>query len=291
MRLLVPGGRGQLGRDVAALATVRGHEVSAPGSGELDVTDARAVNAAVAAVGAGGVVINCAAYTKVDDAETETDAAAAGNETGPRLLARACSTAGVRMLHLSTDYVFAGAADAPYEPDDVTGPRSVYGRTKLAGERAVLAELPGAQVVRTAWVYGAHGGNFVTTMTRLEAERDTVDVVDDQHGSPTWTADLAAGLLELTERPGLPGGVLHATNSGATTWFGLARAVFAELGADPERVRPTTTAAFPRPAPRPGFSVLSDRAWRAAGLTPLPGWRDALHRFLQPTRSSTADKP
>ncbi len=277
MRLLIPGGRGQLGTDLAEQARAAGHDATAPGSAELDVTDAAAVDAAVAGM---DVVVNCAAHTAVDAAEGEPGAAAAINETGAANLARACASHGVRLVHVSTDYVFPGDATSPYEPGDPTGPRSVYGRTKLAGEQAVLAALPSAHVVRTAWVYGPHGGNFVATMARLESVKDTLDVVDDQLGSPTFTGDLAAGLLELAGRTDLPGGVLHAAGAGETTWCGLARAVFAELGADPERVHPTTTDAFPRPAPRPAYSVLSGKAWAAAGLTPLPEWRDALHRFV-----------
>jgi len=142
-----------------------------------------------------------------------------------------------------------------------------------------------AYVVRTAWVYGETGANFVKTMARLERQRETVDVVDDQRGSPTWSRQLAAGLVELAGS-GAPAGVYHCTNGGETTWCGLARAVFAELGADPERVRPTTTAAFPRPAPRPAYGVLSDAKWRAAGLTPLPAWREALAAALRASRSA-----
>ncbi|GAB2911974.1 dTDP-4-dehydrorhamnose reductase [Rhodococcus aerolatus] len=279
--LLVTGGRGQLGTELAGLATGLGVEVSAPGSAELDVTDADAVDAAVARLGAGGVVVSCAAHTAVDAAETEVERATALNATAPGVLAAACARHGARLVHVSTDYVFAGDAREPYGPDAPTGPRTVYGRTKLAGERAVLAALPGAHVVRTAWVYGAHGPNFVATMARLERERDTVGVVADQVGSPTWTADLAAGLLELAGRDDLPGGVLHATGAGTASWWDLARAVFGELGADPERVLPVTTADFPRPAPRPAYSVLSDAAWVGAGLAPLPPWRDALHRFVR----------
>lgn len=280
MRLLVAGGRGQLGSDVAQRAQAAGHQVSAPGSADLDITDADAVDAAVRDVGAGGVVLNCAAHTAVDAAESEPEQASAVNEAGPRLLARACARHGARLVHVSTDYVFPGDGDTPYEPGDRTGPGSVYGQTKLAGERAVLAELPDAHVVRTAWVYGRNGSNFVSTMIRLEGERETVTVVDDQVGSPTWSADLAAGLLELATRTDLPGRLRHATNAGATTWCGFAKAIFAELGADPSRVQPCTTADFPRPAPRPAYSVLSDRSWRSAGLTPLPAWDDALRRYL-----------
>ncbi len=180
-------------------------------------------------------------------------------------------------MHVSTDYVFAGDAERPYEVDDPTEPRSAYGRTKLAGEQAVRQLLPeSAYVVRTAWVYGAAGRNFVKTMVAMERTRPTIQVVDDQRGAPTWSADLARGLVELA-RSDAPAGVYHCTGSGDTTWFGLTQAIFAEVDADPARVEPTTTDAFPRPAPRPVYSVLSHASWGAAGLTPMPHWRDALH--------------
>ncbi|GLZ35691.1 NAD(P)-dependent oxidoreductase [Lentzea sp. NBRC 105346] len=269
--IVVPGGRGQLGSDLAAASP----EVRALSSAELDVTDPAAVAEAVVAADA---VINCAAYTAVDAAETDEDRAFQVNAVGPGLLAAACAERGVPFVHVSTDYVFAGDANRPYEPTDPTGPKTAYGRTKLAGEERVLAA--GGWVVRTAWVYGATGNNFVKTMARLESERDTVSVVDDQRGSPTWSADLAAGLLQLLEiRPAQR--LLHATGGGDTTWFGFTRAIFEELGADPARVLPCTTADFPRPAPRPAYSVLSGKAWADAGLTPLPAWRDALARFAR----------
>jgi dTDP-4-dehydrorhamnose reductase len=286
LALLVPGGTGQLGRELAGLAPA-GALVRAPGHKELNLTQAGAVVEAVTgladAAGAAGlapVVINAAAYTAVDAAETDESNAFAVNADGPRVLAAACSSHGVPLLHVSTDYVFPGSADQPYEVDDPVGPRSVYGLTKLAGEDAVLGSGASAWVVRTAWVYGAYGGNFVKTMIRLAGERDTLSVVDDQRGSPTWTADLAAGLLELAERavgeepPSQR--VLHCTGAGDTTWFGFARAIFGELGTDPERVKPCGTADFPRPAPRPAYSVLSNKSWQAAGLTPLRDWRSAL---------------
>ncbi|ACU40148.1 dTDP-4-dehydrorhamnose reductase [Actinosynnema pretiosum subsp. pretiosum] len=281
--LLVPGGRGQLGQDL--LAT--GGRVRALSSAELDITDADAVADRVSefaawarAEGLAPVVVNAAAYTAVDDAETDEDRALAVNALGPELLALACREHDVPLLHVSTDYVFPGDATAPYEPDDVTGPRSAYGRTKLAGERRALAAWDRTWVVRTAWVYGAGGPNFVKTMARLAGQRESLSVVDDQRGSPTWSADLAAGLVELaaaTTGPAAPAQrVLHATGGGETTWFGLARAVFEELGLDPERVRPCGTEDFPRPAPRPAYSVLSPKAWESAGLTPLRPWREAL---------------
>ncbi len=284
--LLVTGGRGQLGTDLAALGA-RAGTVRAPGSSELDITSDTAVRAAIARLVDDGdhpIVVNAAAYTAVDAAETDEETAHLVNAHGPALLARTCAEFGVPLIHVSTDYVFAGDATHPYEPGDPTGPRSVYGHTKLAGEQAVLADAERSWVVRTAWVYGETGGNFVKTIARLEGERPTLSVVDDQRGSPTWSYDLAAGLLDLVRAiaDGRPPAdrVLHRTGGGETTWFGLARAVFEELGADPERVHPCTTEDFPRPAPRPAYSVLSDRTWLAAGLVPPLAWRTALTRFF-----------
>ncbi len=276
MRVLVTGARGQLGADLVAVLGARADtDVVELGRRELDVADLPAVDRAVA-THRPDVVVNAAAYTAVDAAESDEQAAYHVNAVGPGCLAAALARHGGRLVHVSTDYVFAGDAREPYDVGAPAQPRSAYGRTKLAGELAVRELLPAAgSVVRTAWVYGAAGGNFVKTMARLAAQRDTVEVVDDQHGSPTWSADLAAGLAELALSDA-PAGTYHLTNTGETTWFGLARAVFEELGLDPDRVRPTTTAAFPRPAPRPAYSVLSDAAWRAAGLTPLRDWRSAL---------------
>ncbi len=288
MALLVPGGRGQLGRDLARLvAAERGCLVHAPGSAELDVTDAEAVTDAVESfdetardAGLKPVVINAAAYTAVDKAEDDGARAAAVNAGGAAALAESCRDRHMPLVHVSTDYVFAGDNDVAYEPEDPTAPRTVYGRTKLDGERAVLE--PGAQswVVRTAWVYGARGANFVKTMARLERERETLTVVDDQTGSPTWSADLARGLVELAgrvaHRQGPARRVLHCTNADRASWFDFARAVFSELGADPERVRPCSSAEYPTRAHRPAFSVLSGDAWREAGCTPLRPWREAL---------------
>lgn len=285
LALLVPGGRGQLGQDVVA-ATPADGLVHAPSSAELDLTDAAVVADAVAVFAASArdaglrpVVVNAAAYTAVDAAETDADRAFEVNAVGPGHLAASCREHDVPLLHVSTDYVFPGDGTKPYEPNDATGPRSVYGRTKLAGEERVLSTWDRSWVVRTAWVYGEHGGNFVKTMARLAATNDTLSVVDDQVGSPTWSLDLAHGLLELAaavSSGGTPPRVLHATGGGETTWCGFARAIFAELGLDPERVRPCGTADFPRPAPRPAYSVLSGRAWADAGLTPLRHWRQAL---------------
>jgi dTDP-4-dehydrorhamnose reductase len=275
--LLVTGSHGQLGRAFLARAAASGVPVRGVGSTELDITDPVA---AAATIEPGAVVINCAAYTAVDAAESDEARAAAVNGTGPGVLAATCADKGAHLIHVSTDYVFAGDATEPYRTDAATGPRTAYGRTKLAGERAVLAALPSAHVVRTAWVYTGEGTDFVATMRRLERERDTVRVVDDQRGSPTYSHDLADGLLELAARTDLPGGVLHATNGGDATWFDLAQAVFAEVGADPARVQPCGSDEFVRPAPRPAYSVLDGGGWARAGLTPLRPWRDALHAAI-----------
>ena len=286
LALLVTGAGGQLADDL--LTEVRtGTDVFARGlkRADLDITDAFDVQDMVLGwdriVRSDNpehrlVVVNCAAYTAVDAAETDEETAYAVNAAGPALLATACEKVGARMIHVSTDYVFPGDATQPYEVDDATGPKGAYGRTKLAGELAVREILPEASyVVRTSWLYGAGGKNFVKTMARLERERETVSVVADQQGSPTWSRDLAAGLLALAGSD-VPAGTFHATNRGETTWHGFARAVFEELGADPERVLPTTTEAYPVPAPRPAYSVLSPRAWDEAGLPPLQDWRAAL---------------
>lgn len=282
MRWLITGAGGMLGHDVVEEVTRRGEEVVGLDRAALDITRSAAVDTAVRDHRP-DLVVNCAAYTAVDDAESDEARALEINGDGPRLLARACAAHGSRLIHVSTDYVFSGEARAtPYPEDHPTDPRTAYGRTKLAGERAVLEELPGASaVVRTAWLYGVHGANFVRTMIGLEARRDTVDVVDDQRGQPTWSADVAERIADLGVRLGPDAhGVFHATNSGEATWYELAREVFSLVGADPDRVRPTSSAAFPRPAPRPAYSALAHRRWQEIGL-PLPrDWRSALHEAL-----------
>ncbi|HEV7828763.1 MAG TPA: dTDP-4-dehydrorhamnose reductase [Pseudonocardiaceae bacterium] len=283
LSLLVTGGRGQLGRDLVAAATRAGiSRIRAPGSAELDITDSAAVSDAVAAAAAGGtrlVVINTAAYTAVDAAEREGAVRAhAVNAEGPENLARVCLIHQAHLLQVSTDYVFAGEQNGPNLVDDPTVPRTVYGSTKLAGERAVLCSGARVHVVRTAWLYGAHGGNFVRTMARLARGDEPVRVVDDQRGNPTWTADLADGLIALAVAADrVPVRVLHCVNAATTTWFGLARAIFTEIGADPDRVQPCSTREFARPAPRPANSALDTAGWAAAGLPELRHWRHALH--------------
>ncbi|MEU1316603.1 dTDP-4-dehydrorhamnose reductase [Streptomyces tibetensis] len=282
MTWLITGAGGMLGRDVVEELTSRGESVVGLDRAALDITDPAAVDAAVRRHRP-DLVVNCAAYTAVDDAETDEARALEINGEGPRLLARSCAAHGARLIHVSTDYVFSGEArTTPYPEDHPTGPRTAYGRTKLAGEQAVLEELPGASaIVRTAWLYGVHGANFVRTMIGLEARRDTLDVVDDQRGQPTWSADVAGRIADLGPRLGPDAhGIFHATSTGEATWFDLAREVFSLIGADPERVRPTSSAAFPRPAPRPAYSALAHRRWQEIGLPPPRDWRSALHEAL-----------
>ncbi|MGW6704870.1 dTDP-4-dehydrorhamnose reductase [Streptomyces sp. NPDC054956] len=287
-RWLVTGAAGMLGQDVLAVLKDAGIEAAGLGRADLDITDPASVRAAVEGA---AVVVNCAAWTDVDGAESAEEAATAVNGTGVRVLAEACAAAGARLLHVSTDYVLPGDATEPYAEDAATGPVNAYGRSKLVGEQAVAELLPqDGYVVRTAWLYGEHGPNFVATMLKLAAQRDTLDVVDDQHGQPTWSYALARRLVEL----GLaaldgraPGGVYHGTASGRTTWFGLARETYRLSGLDPERIRPTDSTAFVRPAVRPSFSVLRHDRWSAAGLEPLADWRVQLAEAI--TRPAFAD--
>lgn len=276
LRWLVTGAGGMLGRD---LVDVLGPaNVTALPRADLDIRDGAAVAAAVAGQ---DIVVNTAGWTDVDGAEAHEAEATEVNGTAVAVLARACEVAGARLLHMSTDYVFPGDADRPYPEDAATGPVNAYGRGKLAGEQAALAR--SGYVVRTSWLYGAHGRNFVATMLKLADERDEVTVVDDQRGQPTWSHDLARRLVDLGARAvggQAPAGVYHGTASGATTWFELAREVFAGAGHDPARVRPTTSDRLVRPARRPAYSVLGHDRWAAAGLPPMADWRDMLHRAL-----------
>jgi len=277
-RWLVVGSAGMLGRQLVADLTAAGANVSTLTRSQLDVTDAPAVTAAVREAGA-DIVVNTTAYTAVDAAETDEAQALAVNGDGPANLAAACAATGSGLLHMSTDYVFPGDATTPYAEDARTGPATAYGRTKLVGEQRVRELLPDrSAIVRTAWLYGPGGANFVSTMLRLERERDHVDVVDDQHGQPTSTAVVSKALRDLGPlvAAGAAAGAFHATCSGATTWFGLARKAFELAGADPDRVRPTDSSTFKRPAPRPSYSVLSHARWAEVGLRAPLDWEQAL---------------
>jgi dTDP-4-dehydrorhamnose reductase len=271
MRLLVTGAAGMLGRDVVAAAQEAGHDVAALARAELDITDAAAVRDAIAAARP-DAVINCAAWTDVDGAEAHEAEATAVNGAGAGNVAAAAGDALV--VHVSSDYVFDGTASEPYTEDAATGPRSAYGRSKLAGERAVSEAGGRAAIVRASWLFGPHGRNFVDTMRRLGAERDELAVVDDQVGCPTYTGHLAAALVEIAER-GVTG-VMHVAGGGRCSWFDLAEATFEETGVT-VRVRPQSTADTGRPAPRPAFSALAS----TRGDAPvLPPWREGLRAHL-----------
>jgi dTDP-4-dehydrorhamnose reductase len=270
MRLLVTGAAGMLGRDVVAAAGDAGHEVVALARADLDITDSAAVHAAVHAARP-DAVINCAAWTDVDGAEAAEEEATAVNGTAAGYLA----AAGALLVQVSTDYVFDGRAREPYAEDAPPAPQSAYGRSKLAGERAVAAAAPDrSAIVRSSWLFGPHGRNFVDTMRRLAAERDEIAVVDDQVGCPTYTGHLAPALVTVAER-GLTG-VLHVAGGGHCSWLELAEATFAEAGLTC-RVRPQSTADLGRPAPRPAFSALTSTRSDGPVLAP---WREGLRAHL-----------
>lgn len=278
MRILVVGHGGQLGSALMQVLRRGGeHEVSGIDYPEIDIADAASVAAAVAAASP-DVVVNCAAYTAVDAAEEDEDRALAINGLGPRLLAEQCRDRGAWLVHISTDYVFDGTATSPYGEDAAPSPASAYGRTKLAGDLAVQELLPDSHyLIRTAWLYGRQGSNFVKTMLRLERDRGSVSVVTDQVGQPTYAADLAEQIrLVIERRPAA--GTYHGTNSGEVSWFGFTREIFRLAGADPERVLPTTSAEFTRPAPRPAYSVLGHDHWIEQGLPEMRPWRAALEQ-------------
>jgi dTDP-4-dehydrorhamnose reductase len=269
MRLLVTGAAGMLGRDVVAAAESAGHDVTGLARRDLDIADPDAVRAAVRAVRPDAVV-NCAAWTDVDAAEAHEAAATLINGTAAGNVAAAAPY----VVHVSSDYVFDGSASEPYMEDDPTGPTSAYGRSKLAGEYAVAAEGDHA-IVRSSWLFGVHGRNFVATMLRLAELRDEVRVVDDQIGCPTFSGHLAPALVEIAEQRLT--GALHVAGSGWCSWYELARATFEEARADC-RVVPVTTAEFPRPAARPAWSVLRSARPEAPVLPP---WRDGLSAYLR----------
>ncbi len=271
MRWLVVGANGMLGQDLmAALGAraARGDSATGVDRDEVDITDP----ASIAGVARGyDVVVNVAAYTAVDKAEEDEPAAFAVNAVGAANVARQAHAAGARMIQISTDYVFDGAGTSPYAEDGPLAPLSAYGRTKAAGEWAVRAECPDSLVVRTAWLYGAHGPCFPRTIARAARERGALQVIDDQVGPPTWTVDLADLLLRLVDAAA-PAGTYHGTSSGQASWFDLARAVVSAAGMDPAIVAPTTSADYVRPAPRPAYSVLGHDALRAAGVEPIGDW-------------------
>ncbi|TQO20748.1 dTDP-4-dehydrorhamnose reductase [Rhodoglobus vestalii] len=271
-RIAVVGAGGMLGTDL--MQALSNRDATALTRTELDITNREA---ALDVLSGYDVIINTSAYTRVDDAETDEENAHLVNAVGPHNLALAAARHGSRLVQLSTDYVFDGTATEPYAEDAARHPVSAYGRTKAAGELLALEHNPGrTTIVRTAWLYGQHGSSFPRTMLKLAADRETLEVVNDQRGQPTWTGDLAAQLVALVDSA-IPSGIFHGTNSGRATWFDLAQAVFVCAGLDPDRVKPTDSSAFQRPAPRPNFSVLGHQAWLDAGIEPMRDWKQALH--------------
>lgn len=271
MRWVVTGARGMLGAEVVELLAGREQDdVVALSRDQLDVTDR---DASLLALRGADVVVNCAAFTAVDDAESDEARAAEVNSLAPGLIAAAAREVGARLVHVSTDYVFGASdpADGPIPTTAPTDPRSVYGRTKDLGERAVRAEHEDHLIVRTAWLYGRNGRCFPRTIAALAAQRERVDVVDDQVGQPTWAKDLALLLLRLVDA-GVPSGTYHGTASGSTTWYGLAREVLGSAHLPVERLHPCASGAFPRPAPRPVWSVLAHDDLEKVGVAPIGDW-------------------
>lgn len=286
MKILVTGAGGQLGHDVVAVCEAAGDDVVAAGHADLDVGDRGQVLGAIATLQPDAIV-HLAAWTAVDACESDPQRAFRVNAMGSRNVAQGAWLVGAGLLAVSTDYVFDGTADRPYVEWDRPNPRTVYGRSKLGGEQEVLNGCPGAAVVRTAWLCGAGGANMVRTVLRLAAEphRDLA-FVDDQRGSPTFTADLAPVLRRLLVAR-VPG-VIHATNQGETTWYGFVREILAAAGHDPARARPIDTSVLdpPRPAVRPANSVLDNAALRALGFDLLPHFHDGLHRLIEELSTS-----
>jgi len=274
VKLLVTGAQGMLGRAVVDCAVRLGHDVRAASRAELDITDTEATRRALLA-GRPAAVINCAAYTDVDGAESDWQGAERVNASGAGHLAAAAAEVGARIVHVSTDYVFDGSKREPWVESDPVAPLGVYGDTKLAGELAVAAANPTHMIVRTAWLFGAGGRNFVDTMLSLAATRDELAVVTDQVGCPTWTGHLAGALVELAERPD-DIGVHHIAGAGSCTWNEFALEIFERAGIDC-RVLPATSEQFVRPAKRPAYSVLGSE--RREPLT-LPPWQDGLAAYL-----------
>ena len=276
MNWLITGGSGQLGIAVSEELDSRGLIFTALSSSDLDITDGKVI-ADFIATNSPSVIVNCAAWTDVDGAESNEESASKVNGQGPENLAVAAAKIGVRLIHVSTDYVFSGESQKPFEIDDQIDPQSAYGRTKADGEKKVLTSYPeNSYVVRTAWLYSARGKNFAKTMTRLALNGDgEVRVVNDQVGQPTSAVDLAKQIVDL----GLglaPAGIFHGTNSGQASWFEFAQEIFSLAGADVDRVLPVSSSEYPRPAKRPSYSVLSHEEWSKTSIAPMRDWKIAL---------------
>lgn len=282
MKVFVTGSGGQLGQDLMLLLKGQGYEVLGCDRQEMDITDLKQCQEIIAGF-APDAVIHCAAYTAVDAAETDIDTAYRINATGSRNVALAAEMSGAKLVYISTDYVFDGMGEQPYHEYDNTDPKSIYGKSKRAGEVLVQSLSSKFFIVRTSWVYGKYGNNFVKTMLKLGQEKSLLQVVDDQKGSPTYTVDLSQFLIELIQTEKY--GVYHASNSGSCSWYEFTQAIFAEakeiLGLEfSAKLEPCSTEHFPRPAPRPYYSVMEHISIRANGFEDLRSWRDGLRGFL-----------
>jgi dTDP-4-dehydrorhamnose reductase len=281
MKVLVTGANGQLGRDLVDIIG-SAHEVFGFGSKELDICDLEQCRQLCNQIKP-NVIIHAAAYTAVDLAESEVDKAFAVNAFGSRNVAIAAEEIGAKLCYISTDYVFDGTSVKPYKEYDNTNPQSVYGKSKLAGEQLVQSLSNRYFIVRTSWVYGQHGNNFVKTMLKLGREKPNLKVVDDQIGSPTYTVDLSRFILELISSEKY--GIYHASNTGSCSWFEFAQAIFVQSGYN-ILVEPCTTEEFPRPAPRPKHSVMDHLTIRANNFTDLRPWHEALTEFIESIKVS-----
>lgn len=276
LKIMITGANGQLGRELSEWTTETA-EIIGFGRHELDITSLPACRN-LFALHQPDVVIHCAAYTAVDKAESEPDEAFRVNAAATRNVAIAAREVGAKLCYISTDYVFDGTGTTPYNEYDQTNPLTVYGKSKFAGEQLVQTLHDRYYIVRTSWVFGKNGNNFVKTMLKLAVDRDQLKVVADQIGSPTYTYDLAEFLLELVHTDYY--GIYHASNSGTCSWYDFAQAIFEESGSK-IILEPCTTAEFPRPAPRPAYSVMDHSAMRSNGFNVLRPWREALNHYLK----------
>jgi dTDP-4-dehydrorhamnose reductase len=277
--ILVTGSNGQLGTALHNISgRFAGFKFHFTDIDTLDMLDRPAVGEAVESLRI-DAVINCAAYTAVDRAEDDADACMRVNRDAVRNIGEAAASAGARVIHVSTDYVFDGKNTRPYREDDATNPSSVYGKSKLAGEQALLSACPGAVIIRTAWLYSETGNNFVRTMLRLGAERDAVNVVADQRGAPTYAADLAGAIMTVVTSGQFVPGIYHYSNEGICTWYDFAVKIFEHAGVKC-RVHPVTTSEYPTRAARPAYSVLDKAKIRETWGVATPEWEDSLKKCL-----------
>ncbi|MCL2241995.1 MAG: dTDP-4-dehydrorhamnose reductase [Chitinispirillia bacterium] len=278
---MIIGSGGQLGHDFTDTAIKAGHDVIPVDYPQIDICDKALVDTCIDNASP-DAIINCAAFTAVDNCETEQDKAFALNADACGILAEAAKKASALFIHISTDYVFDGTGSSPYTEDSPVNPQSVYGKSKLAGEEAIINTYDDIMIFRIAWLYGSHGNNFVKTIRKIAAanamEGKPLKVVNDQFGTPTWTVDVCRQILTVLD--GRDRGIFHCTSEGSCSWFDFAREIIHAAGIDAD-IRPCTTEEFPRPAPRPRYSVLENARLKAAGANIMPDWKDGFRKFLQ----------